>query len=358
MTLRTAIIGASFARDAYLPALANIEDAQVVALASARMSSAQAAADQFGIPQAYDDWRLMLARHEVDLVCIATPTLQHAPMTHAALAAGAHVLCEKPMAMHAGESREMLAAAEAAGRVHMIGHELRFNPNRRRIKDLLDSGAIGTVRHVNIVSINAGWGDPASRPAGDWWSMADQGGGRMGAAGSHAIDLIRWWLGDIGALSGQISTMVPQRTDPQSGATWQATADDQFSFLLEMQSGALVSVFMSGAARHGTGSGVDIFGSEGTIRLADSDERLLFARAGEDFEDLSVADPNAKLPLVNSGIWNVSFVALMQELCGAIREGRALQAGATFQDGLQCQLALDAVHRSWQERRWLTLDAG
>ncbi len=357
MTIRTAIIGASFARDAYLPALANIEDAQVVALASARLSSARAAADQFGIPQAYDDWRLMLERHEVDLVCIATPTLQHAPMTLAALAAGAHVLCEKPMAMHAGEARAMLAAAEAAGRVHIIGHELRFNPNRRRVKALLDAGEPGTIRHVNIVGINAGWGDPASRPAGDWWSLADQGGGRMGAAGSHTIDLIRWWLGDIGALSGQITTMVPQRSDPQSGAAWQATADDQFSFLLEMQSGALVSVFMSGAARHGTGSGVDIFGSEGTIRLADSDERLLFARAGEDYVDLSESDPNASLPMVNSGIWNVSFVALMQELCAAIREGRALQAGATFRDGLHCQIALDGIRRSSAERRWLTLSA-
>ena len=360
MTIRTAVIGASFARDAYLPALANIEDAQVVALASARMSSAQAAADQFGIPQAYDDWRVMLDRHEVDLVCIATPTVHHgpqphAPMTLAALAAGAHVLCEKPMAMNAGEARSMLEAAEAGGKLHIIGHELRFNPNRRRIKALLEAGELGSIRHVNINSVSPMWGDPASRPAGDWWSLADMGGGRLGAAGSHTIDMIRWWLGDIGALSGQVATMVPQRTDANTGEAWQATADDQNSFMLEMQNGALVSVFMSGAARHGTGSTLYIFGSEGTISLADADERVLFARAGEDFVDLSESDPNACLPTVNSGIWNVSFVALMQELCAAIREERPLQAGATFRDGLKCQVALDGIRRSSAERRWLTL---
>lgn len=356
MTIRTAIIGASFARDAYLPALANIDDAGVVAIASARLSSARATAEQFGIQQAYDDWREMLERHEVDLVCIATPPDLHAPMTLAALEAGAHVLCEKPMAMDAGESRAMLEAAEAAGKLHVMGHELRFNPNRRRIKALLDAGEIGEVRHLNMVSINAGWGDPASRPAGDWWSLAEHGGGRFGAAGSHAIDLIRWWLGDIGALSGQVATMVPDRIDAKSGETWRATADDQFSFLLEMQNGVLASVFMSGAARHSGGSSLQIFGSEGSIRLGDGDERLYVARAGGDFEDLSVDDPNASLPLVNSGIWNVSFVALMQELCAAIREGRELQAGATFADGLQCQLAMDAVRRSSQERRWINLD--
>lgn len=356
MTIRTAVIGASFARDAYLPALANIDDAEVVAIASARLESARATAEQFGIPQAYDDWRVMLERHEADLVCIATPPVYHAPMTLAALQTGAHVLCEKPTAMNAGEAREMLEAAEAAGVLHIIGHELRFNPNRRRIKALLDAGEIGTVRHVNMTSINAGWGDPASRPAGDWWSMAGMGGGRLGAAGSHAIDLMRWWLGDVAALSGQVATMVSERIDADSGETWRATADDQYSVLLEMQNGALVSVFMSGAARHSGGSSLQIFGSEGTIVLGDGDERLLVARAGEDFRDLSVEDPNAQLPRVNSGIWNVSFVALMQELCAAIREGRALQAGATFEDGLQCQLALDALRRSSQERRWVQLD--
>ena len=74
----------------------------------------------------------MLAEHPLDLVCIATPTVQHAPMTLAALDAGAHVLCEKPTAMNAAEARAMLDRAETLGRVHMIDHELRFNPNRRR----------------------------------------------------------------------------------------------------------------------------------------------------------------------------------------------------------------------------------
>ena len=85
MTIRTGIIGASFARAAYLPALRTIEDVAVTAIASARLSSAQAAADQFGIPRVYDDWRRMLGEQEFDLVCIATPTVFHAPMTLAAL---------------------------------------------------------------------------------------------------------------------------------------------------------------------------------------------------------------------------------------------------------------------------------
>ena len=131
--MNVGIIGASFARAAFLPALRHTPDANVVAIASARIESARKAASEFDVPHAYDDWEEMLGAHDYDLVCIATPTVLHAPQTLAAIEAGAHVLCEKPTAMNAGEAARMLEAAEAAGRIHMIDHELRFNPNRMRI---------------------------------------------------------------------------------------------------------------------------------------------------------------------------------------------------------------------------------
>ncbi len=353
--MKVGIVGASFAKAAYLPALRHVEGAEVVALASARMDSAKACADQFGVPHAYDDWRTMIARHKLDLVCIATPTVTHAPIALTALEAGAHVLCEKPTAMDAGEAKAMLDRAEALGRVHMIDHELRFNPNRRRVKDLIASGAIGQVRHVNVANITAAWGDPASRPAGDWWSMEDQGGGRLGANGSHQVDLLRWWLGEVNAVVGQALVMVADRKDKATGAPWRATADDTTHFTLEFKSGALAQVFLSGVARHGMDNTTQIFGSEGTILLNNSDEVLKVAKAGGTFEVETQEDPNAKLPGVNAGIWNVSVVALMRELASAIRENRRPREGATFVDGWRNQLVLDAVKRSTVERRWVAV---
>lgn len=349
------IIGASFAKKAMLPALNLIEDANVVAIASARMSSAQDAASAFAVPNAYDDWQKMLTEHDLDLVCMATPTDTHAPMVLAALEAGAHVLSEKPMAMNATEAKSMLDRAESLGRVHMIDHELRFNPTRQKLKQLLDEGYIGEVRHANIINVSASWGDPASRPEGDWWSSAERGGGRMGANGSHQIDLLRWWFGDVHAASGQVATLVPDRIDKNTGKAWQATADDETSFTLELDHCPIASVFISSAARHGIGNHLWIFGSEGTIKLSNEDEKLLVAKAGADFEDMSVPDPNVDKPGVNAGIWNVSVVSLMEELTAAIREGRSLERGATFADGYACQQVMDAVHQSSKERRWVTL---
>ncbi|MCC7449375.1 MAG: Gfo/Idh/MocA family oxidoreductase [Anaerolineae bacterium] len=367
--MKVAIIGASFAKAAYLPALNAVDSGtdiasgvnsnnkvEVVAIASANISSAQGVADQFSIPNVYDDWRRMLDTHKVDLVCVVTPTVYHSEMVIKALEGGAHVICEKPMAMNSDQARQMLDKAESLGRIHMIGHELRFNPNRRKIKQLIDSGYIGKVRHVNITIISGTWGDPTTRSKGDWWSLDEMGGGRLGASGSHQIDLLRWWLGDIGAISGQLTTMVRDRIDKATGDQWIATADDQVSMTLEMINGALGFVFLSSAARHSMGNQVQIFGSEGTIKIAESDEKLWVARAGEDFQDMTERDPNADLPGIGKGIWNVSFVGLMRELIGAIREQRRLREGATFADGLKTQQAMDGVRQSWLERRWMTLD--
>jgi predicted dehydrogenase len=357
VTIRIGVIGASFAKAAYLPALRHVEGAEVVALASARIESARSTADAFDVPHAYDDWQSMLREHEFDLVCIATPTDTHAPMTLAALEAGAHVLCEKPTAMDAGEAQAMRDRAAELGRVSMMGHELRFNPNRRKVAELVASGAIGEIRHAHIANITPGWSDPKSRPKGDWWSLAERGGGRLGANGSHQVDLLRWWFGEVTSVLGRVETIVADRLDKHTGEPWTATADDLVHMVLEQERNPIADVFLSGVARHNMDNVTQIFGSEGTILLTNSDERLLLGEPGAAFEDISVADPNADLPGVNKGIWNVSFVALMQELCGAVREGRPVREGATFEDGLRNQRVLDAAKRSHAERRWIDIDA-
>jgi len=351
--MKVAVIGASFAKAAYLPALRHVEGAEVIAIASGRLSSAQATAAEFGVPHAYDDWEAMLDRHKVDLVCIATPTVLHAPQTLKAIAQGAHVLCEKPTAMDAAEAKAMLDAAKAAGRIHMVDHELRFNPNRARIAEMIAQGDLGEIRHVNVANIGNSWANPASRPMGDWWSMADQGGGRLGANGSHQVDMLRWWLGEVAWVTGAAPTIIPDRTDKTTGAAWTATADDLAWMSLEMETGAIAQVFMSGVAAHNIGNLTQVFGSKGTITLDNADEKLWFAKAGQGFDEITVADPNATLPGLNPGIWNVSVVAVMRELASAISEGRALQRGATFADGLANQKVLDAVRVSGAERRWV-----
>jgi predicted dehydrogenase len=109
----------------------------------------------------------------------------------------------------------------------MIDHELRFNPNRARIATLIADGTLGEIRHVNVANIGNSWADSASRPKGDWWSLAEQGGGRLGANGSHQVDMLRWWLGEVAWVTGAAPTVVPDRLDkataspgPPPPTTW------------------------------------------------------------------------------------------------------------------------------------------
>ncbi len=353
--MKIGIIGASFAKAAYLPAFRHVQGAEVTGLASARMHSAKAAASPYKIPHVYDDWQQMLKQHHFDLVCIATPTVTHAPVVLAALEAGAHVLSEKPTAMNAAEAETMLHRAESLGRVHMIDHELRFNAKRKLIKKMLDAGNLGQIRHVVIDNVGSSWADPASRPEGDWWSDAEKGGGRLGANGSHQVDLLRWWFGEIKAVSGQVKTIVPNRIGKATGKPWTATADDFVHFAAELANGALANVLISTIARHARGNDLAIYGSAGTITLSNDTERLMYAPADQPLAELIVEDPYAALDGLNAGIWNQSVVGALRELCSAITEGRKLREGATFEDGLRNQRVLDAIKQSEAERCWISL---
>ena len=355
MTINVGIIGASFAKAAYLPAFKHIDGVEVSAIASFNIESAKSCAEEFKVKNFYDNWEKMLDENSFDLVCIATPTDLHAPISLKALKNGSHILCEKPTAMNATEASEMLKTAKDNNRIHMIDHELRFNPNRRKINEWISNGEIGDIQHINILNVSSGWLSPDSRPKNDWWSLKSRGGGRMGANGSHQVDLIRWWCGEIKSVFGQALTIVEERVDKNTNEAWKATADDLSHFSLELVNGGLANIFLSGVACHILGNKAQIFGTTGTIILEDKTEEILFAKKGEDFKKLFFEDPNASLEGINKGIWNVSVVSLLRELVSAIKENRSLNHGSTFEDGLKNQIVVDAVFESTIKRKWIDL---
>lgn len=355
MSIKVGIVGASFAKAAYLPAFKHIDGVEVTAIASFNLNSAKSCAEEFKVKNFYDSWEKMLGENSFDLVCIATPTDLHAPISLRALKNGAHVLCEKPTAMDSKEASEMLKVAKEQNKISMIDHELRFNPNRKQIKQWISNGDIGEIQHINILNVSNGWLNPDSRPKNDWWSLKSRGGGRMGANGSHQVDLIRWWCGEIKSVFGQALTIVKDRLDKNTKESWKATADDLSYFSLELTNGGLANIFLSGVASHVLGNKTQIFGSGGTIILEDKTEEILFAKKGDNFEKLFFKDPNASLEGINKGIWNVSVVSLLRELVSAIKENRSLNNGSTFEDGLKNQIVVDAVFESTIKRKWIDL---
>jgi predicted dehydrogenase len=341
--LRVGVIGTGFGSLVQIPAFRAHPRVELVAVASGTPGKAGQIAKAMGIPHAFDDWTKLVSA-DLDLVSITTPPVLHQAMATAALKAGRHVLCEKPMAMSTAEAGEMLARAEQARRIHVIDHELRFNPNRRKVKRLIEEGFIGVPRHILLTAVNASRHDP-TKPWG-WWFDAARGGGLLGALGSHQVDLLRYWLGDVSAVTGTAVPFVPERPLPDGSGCRQVTADEFSTFSLRFRSGAVGTVFISAVATHTVGPRIEVWGDGGTLVL-DETEQLWGARRGETLAELTEPETlptPAGMEYVS--LWGLSFVRLVEHLVRVTLDGTPVAPAATFRDGLAVQRTLDAVRRA------------
>ena len=341
--LRVGVIGTGFGSTVQIPAFRANPRVEVVAVASGQPGKARRVAAQFGVRHAFDDYAA-LAAADLDLVSITAPPHLHRPMALAAIAAGRHVLCEKPMALSSAEATEMLAAAERVRVVHLIDHELRFNPNRRRAKSLIDAGFVGRPRHAVITMMNSSRLDPGC-PWG-WWFDADRGGGLLGAVGSHQVDLLRYWLGEIDMAAGTVETCVKERPLPDGAGRHAVTADDFASFSLRFRSGAVATVVLSVVATHPLGPRVEVWGDAGVLWL-DEAERLWGAPQGKSVEELTEPETATAPPgMEYASLWGLSFVRLVDHAVRVVLDGEPVAPAATFRDGLAAQQVMDAVRQA------------
>src|SRR5438093_10339858 len=242
--VRVGFIGSGFARRVQLPGLAFVPGAKATAIASGHRANAEAVARDFGIPHVFSDGAELARAPDVDLVVVSSTPDSHARCAIAALEAGKHVLCEKPMAIDAFEAAQMVAASQQhPDSLAWIDHELRYEPNRRRARELIRSNAIGELWHIelSLKPYLRGDGRPQAFDAPwNWWSDASRGGGILGAVGSHLIDLFRFWSGsEITHVAGLVETFVKQRKDQT--ALHPVTADDFASCVLQTGSGAVAT---------------------------------------------------------------------------------------------------------------------
>ena len=358
--IRVAVIGTGFGTTVHVPAFQSCADTEVVAIVSGREERAREAAAKFGIPHWSTDYREVVTRADVDLVSISTPPYEHHPMAMAALDAGKHVLLEKPMALNVGEARALLEKAEAKGVVHAIAHEFRFAPARAYMKDLVDQGFIGDLRHVNASLYAAGRVGSLASPNYTRAAQRSVGGGFLMALGSHFIDALRHWFGDFAGVSGQVFTHRPERVDAATGEPRLADADDAFTCILRFKSGAWATLTCSQAAPFGTGARIEAYGTQGTLFSPqpgfnpEPDGYLMGAKAGEK-ELQQLMPPASYRPFSDDRDARLlPFRLMVDKLVHAIRTGTQVE-GATFADGLRVQEVVDGIYTSSDTGRWVDI---
>lgn len=357
--VRIGIIGAGFARSTQIPGFRDCMGARIVAIASRNPEHAADVAKEFEIEHVARDWRELVERKDVDLVSVVTPPATHMEMTLAALDQGKAVLCEKPMAMNAGEAKRMTEAAEKAGVLALIDHELRFLKSRRTMRSMLTSGAIGAVRHCNYV-FRSDYRGVLDRPW-DWWSDEKMGGGTLGAIGSHVIDSFRWLLStEISAVSCMLNSHIAERPDKTTGETRRVTSDDEAKLHFRFADSSLTKNATGAAALSVVESGsyenrLEIYGATGALMVEETGELWRSPAGSGAWRPVQVhQDPIA--PGMRHASWSRGFAAFACNIVEALREGQAVEGAATFADGYRVQLVLDAARASNTSGCWTTLE--
>ncbi|GAB3603510.1 Gfo/Idh/MocA family protein [Microbacterium aureliae] len=329
-----------------------------------------AAAEKWGWAESATDWREVIERSDIDIVDIVTPGDSHAEIAIAALEAGKHVLCEKPLANTAGEAQAMAdAAARAAadGVRAMVGFTYRRVPAVTLMRDLIAEGRIGRVQQVRA-AYQQDWLVDPQLPLGWRLQKEHAGSGALGDIGAHIVDMTQFVTGlEVEAVSGTIETIVKQRpvlgervgfTGVAGSELGDVTVDDLALFTGRLAGGALASFE---ATRFATGRknalSIEVSGDKGALRFELEDLNTLWfydrtAEAGmQGFTRILVTE--AQHPYV-AAWWPAGHVLGYEhgfshqvvDLVTGIAEGT--DPHPTFADGLSVQRVLDAVERSSQ----------
>ena len=347
--VRIGVVGVGFGSQVHIPAF-QAEGLDVVAVCARHEERAHEAAAQFGIPHAFSDYREMLNMDGLDAVSVASPVGLHYPITMAALEAGKHVICEKPFSINQREAREMWQKAQATGLTAMIAHEFRFAAARMRAKELIHQGYIGALHMVLVRLITGPRRGFRPRPLREM-DDASVGGGFLWALGSHYIDCLRDWFGEVESVSGQMFTHFGNRTNPDTNDLVQATADDTFQVLLRFAGGGWATVTGTNAAPFGPGTQLEIYGREGALITPHvglgynppAHGILLGAKTGDEgLKELDTPEPHP--PVEDDRDDRLMLRLLAREFLRGIREHTS--PSPNFYDGFRCQQILDAVRES------------
>lgn len=377
--IKTGLIGAGFVGPLHIEAVRRLGYVDFVAVATSSAESAARKAEQMGIDQSYADYRELLADSSIDAVHICTPNNLHYEVIKAALEAGKHVICDKPLSVDSVEARELRDLAREARKVNAVTFNYRFNPLVQQARVMVRGGEIGHVRFVHGFYIQ------------DWllyetdfsWRLEPDKGGpscAIGDIGSHWCDTAQFMTGlPITRVLASLHTTLPIRKKPKgSREAFQAagggeqledyvvTSDDLGTVLVEFEGGAH-GVFSVGQVcpGHKNDLQIEVNGSQASIKwLQERPNEMWIGRRdapnSQILRDASLLHPSvrryANLPGGHNEGWADAFKNLMSNVYRFILEGRdpvSDQANIdfpTFEDGYRVNCIVDAIVRSNQDR--------
>ena len=364
--LRVGSLGAGrWAESAHIPGWQRDPRCEIVAIADPIAERARDFARQFGIPVGTDDWESVINNPEIDVIDIATPSHTHYELASAAITAGKHVLCEKPVAFDFRQTAALAKLARDKGLKTKLGFTFRYSPGVQYAKSLIDEGFIGQPFIFNGYEQNSQWLDP-QEPLRQVDPHADQSRlqtSSLEGYGGPIIDIGHWWVGaDYTRVVGTMRNFIPERMVRATGKMMRLNIDDGDIYLCEYTNGAIGSIQTS-FVTVGNYPGIEarIYGEKGAIicRLIEEvgvAETIKIATPDSvEFKEMAI--PQRFYPSGGHAreSWRSLFYAnLIKDFIDEIQSGDDRNQG-NFDDGAWVQEAINAVERSFHERRWVDL---
>jgi predicted dehydrogenase len=353
--LRVGVIGTgAFADACHIPGLQSHPDAMVVAVCGRRAEHTRALANRFGIPEVHTDYRELCAREDVDAITIVTPNACHAEQAIAALSAGKHVLCEKPLGMSVPEVRAMVSAAEASGTVHQVAFTFRYLYGLQELRRRVRRGDLGEPYYLRVQYDS--WDGLRPDCEAGWRARRQEaGGGLLYDVGSHLFDVARYVLGPIESTTGFVHHLPRQGLDRRTGLPMPIETDDVAAAWFRHENGIRGQWWVSRATPPSGQNGLfEIIGRAGALRAS-------LSRGVRDF--LEISSPQhpewqpVKLPSAAADGTPHAMWTMMRSFVEACLRGKLDgDVDASFHDGLAAQQGLAAVLSAHAGPGWTRLD--
>jgi predicted dehydrogenase len=356
------VLGAHrWAEKAHLPGYAAYERARVVAICDVVADRAHAMAERFGIERVYSDHHALLADPDVAAVDVCTPTDTHVELSRAAIQAGKHVLCEKPLARDAKDAFALAAEARARGVRTKLGFTFRYSPAIRQIQAWIADGTLGEIFHVHGFEQNSQFLDPTfplrQIPAGADTSRLIPSS--VVGYGSHLVDVMRWCVGEFESVVSTMRNFVPERHVRGYDGMVRMPAEDGTVALVEFASGAH-GMLQTSYIAVGNYPGVElrVYGSKGAAVARLIEERgvaeTLHVATADEVEFSAVELPASHFPegtSVRTPWAELYYRNLIRHWVDEILDEGPEEC--TFFDGAKSQEIIDALVAAHERRGWV-----
>ncbi len=348
--INVAIAGLGFGLSVHLPAIDSNKAIKPVAFWHPNKEKLDVACKNYNL-KGFSDWNCLIGDKEIDAIIIATPPKPRFNLAKEALLAGKHLLLEKPVGLNAEEVSELNRIAITNHLSVAIDFEYRAVPIFMKAKRMLEQGAIGEPWLIKLDWIMSSRAD-VSRPW-NWYSNQEEGGGVIGALGTHAFDMLHWLFGPISNVSALMSTSISHRTDPSTNKVKLVTSEDVALAQLQIRKQPKdipVQLSLSAVSLQGRGCWIEIYGSEGTLLIGSDNQKdyvhgfsLFYGIKGQPLKNIS-PDPDQAFPTT----WTdgrIAPVARIQEWwLESIKTGKPMVPGLL--EGLASQVVCDRLKES------------